>query len=76
MRSFTREELSKCDGSGGNPVYVAFEGKIYDVSSGPDWAAGSHFEHFAGGDLTKEMADAPHGGEVLDGYAIVGELAP
>lgn len=76
MRSFTREELSKYDGSGGNPVYVAYNGKVYDVSSGPTWIDGSHFEHYAGDDLTRAMADAPHDDDVMDPFPIVGELAP
>ena len=75
MRLFIKEELGRYDGTGGNPTYVAYNGKVYDVSSGPTWIDGSHFEHFAGDDLTEAMDDAPHGDEVMDAFPIVGELA-
>ena len=29
---FTLEELREFDGTGGSPIYVAFRGKVYDVS--------------------------------------------
>ena len=31
-------------------------------------------EHEAGADLTEAMADAPHGGESLEGFSVVGVL--
>jgi predicted heme/steroid binding protein len=75
MRLFTREELSKYDGSGGNPSYIAYEGKVYDVSSAPNWIDGSHFEHYAADDLTGAINDAPHGDDVMDAFPIIGELS-
>ncbi len=75
MRLFSKEELSKYDGSDGNPTYIAYNGKVYDVSSAPNWIDGSHFEHFAGDDLTGAVDDAPHGDEVMAGFPVVGELA-
>jgi predicted heme/steroid binding protein len=74
LKSFTGEELAKFDGTGGNPAYVAFNGKVYDVSAGPNWDDGAHFEHLAGEDLTEVMQDAPHGDEVMDDYPVVGEF--
>jgi len=75
MRKFTLEELKKYDGKEGRPAYVAYKGKVYDVSSSPSWAGGEHYgEHFAGRDLTEAMAEAPHGEEVLEGFPVVGEL--
>lgn len=32
MKKFTREELAQYDGKNGNPAYVAYKGKVYDVS--------------------------------------------
>ncbi len=32
MRKFTREELKKYDGKNGRPAYIAYKGKVYDVS--------------------------------------------
>ena len=74
MRSFTSEELSKYDGAGGSPIYTAYKGKVYDVSKGPTWTDGLHFQHDAAMDLTEEMEEAPHGDDVMDDFPIVGEL--
>ena len=74
MRSFTEAELNECDGTGDNPTCVAYKGKIYDVSSGPNWIGGSHYQHVAGEDLTEAMAEAPHGDDVMDSFPIIGEL--
>lgn len=74
MRTFTTEELADYDGTGGNPTYVAYNGKVYDISAGPNWTAGAHYEHSSGEDLTDAMEDAPHGDDVMDAFPIVGEL--
>ena len=74
-RRFTREELKRYTGGAGQPIYIAYRGKVYDVSSSSLWTEGQHFEHFAGADLTDELADAPHGEEVFENFLVVGELA-
>jgi predicted heme/steroid binding protein len=74
MKQFTLDELKQFDGKNGKPVYVAYKGKVYDVSQSGLWESGSHFEHLAGKDLTKEFADAPHGEEVFDRVQAIGEL--
>lgn len=74
MRLFTKEELAGHDGTGGNPAYVAYKGKVYDLSAGPTWDAGAHYQHLAGEDLTDAMDEAPHGDELMDDFPIVGEL--
>lgn len=74
MRTFTAGELADFDGTSGNPSYVAYKGKVYDVSAGPNWDAGSHYEHMAGEDLTDAMDEATHGDEVLEDYPVVGEF--
>lgn len=74
MKNFTLKELKKFDGKGGFPAYIAFEGKVYDVTGCINWIEGEHFEHLAGKDLTSDMAEAPHGGEVFEGINCVGEL--
>lgn len=76
MKKFTREELAGFRGDQGGPVYVAYDGKVYDVSDSPSWVDGEHQagEHYAGHDLTAEMADAPHDPDMLDGFPVVGEL--
>ena len=74
MRIFTREELKKFDGSEG-VAYVAYGGKVYDVSQSFHWKRGIHqVVHRAGCDLTKALKDAPHDTDMLDRFPIVGEL--
>ena len=75
MRTFTLAELAQFDGLDGRPAYVAYQGKVYDLSAGATWIDGSHFdEHDAGQDLTESMEYASHGAEVLDRMPVVGEL--
>lgn len=75
-KKFTLEELAKCDGRNGNPAYVAFKGKVYDVSDSSFWMSGDHLgAHQAGKDLTAEMDIAPHGPENLNRVKVVGVLA-
>ncbi|WP_406657523.1 cytochrome b5 domain-containing protein [Methanolobus sp. ZRKC2] len=74
MREFTREELSKYDGKQKEEIYVAYNGKIYDVTGGISWEDGDHFGHDSGIDLTEQMAEAPHEEEVFEDFEIVGIL--
>lgn len=75
MKKFTLEELKGYKGENGAPVYVAYNGKVYDLSSSYVWEDGEHQgEHWAGSDLTEELADAPHESDRLDDFPIVGEL--
>lgn len=65
-RSVTRSELRRGTGERGAPCYVAYRGVVYDVSDCPKWRSGLHEQqHFAGQDLTGELADAPHTAEVF-----------
>ncbi len=75
MDEFDRESLSRYDGSDGRPAYVAYEGRIYDVSRSRLWAGGAHMKrHSAGEDLTEDLDDAPHDPEVLKRFRQVGVL--
>ena len=75
-RKFKVEELKNYDGTNGKPAYIAFKGKVYDVTKIDLWAGGEHQGlHEAGKDLTEEIADAPHGEEVLKSAKLVGKLA-
>ena len=76
-RKFTLEELAEYDGKNGHRAYVAFNGKVYDVTDSPLWSEGDHLgAHQAGKDLTAEMDAAPHGPENLDRVNLIGVLAP
>jgi predicted heme/steroid binding protein len=87
---FTERELRQYDGSHGRPVYIAYEGVVYDVTTVPLWRTGMHQDlHYAGIDLTHSLrapgnrpaqgaddGQAPHGAEVLfhTGVKRVGRL--
>ncbi len=74
-KEFTPEELAKFNGKGGQPAYLAYRGRVYDISASPLWPDGEHMvSHLAGGDLTGEFSDAPHGEEVFERYPQVGVL--
>jgi predicted heme/steroid binding protein len=73
-QKITSEELAQNDGKNGKPAYIAFQGKVYDVSESPMWLEGDHMgSHEAGKDLTSEMEIAPHREEVLQRLKPVGE---
>lgn len=75
MRRLTREELSRYNGKDGASAYVAYRGKIYDVSSSFLWQKGRHqVLHNAGMDLTFELAAAPHGADLLMKFPYIGIL--
>jgi len=75
MKEIKSEELLSFNGKDGNPVYIAFEGKVYDVSKSPLWSKGLHmYRHPSGKDLTGEISAAPHGSEVFERYPQVGVL--
>ncbi|MFC1715461.1 thiamine pyrophosphate-dependent enzyme [Candidatus Poribacteria bacterium] len=74
-KKFTLEELAKCDGKEGRPAYIAYKGKVYDVSAKDLWDGGEHMGlHEAGNDMTAELEDATHGEENLEDLPVVGEL--
>jgi predicted heme/steroid binding protein len=74
-RKFTLEELKQYDGKNGTPVYIAYQGKVYDASGSDLWSTGEHMGlHQAGKDLTEEIELAPHREEVLERLKQVGTL--
>jgi len=74
-RKFTLKELEEYDGKGGKPAYIAYKGKVFDVSEISLWSDGDHLgTHQAGKDLTEELEVAPHGDEVLEKTKQVGVL--
>lgn len=72
--TFTLQELSKYDGKGGNPAYVAVNGIVYDVTNNAAWAAATHFGLTAGKDLTSEFASCHRGQPILSKLKVVGKL--
>ncbi len=76
MRTFTKEEFRQYTGKDGVPAYIAYKGKVYDVSNSFLWQKGKHqVVHFAGADLTESLDhDAPHGPDLLERVPMIGTL--
>ena len=75
MKEFEPEELTGYNGENDKPVYIAYQGKVYDVTESRLWKAGLHMQrHHAGMDLTIDLQAAPHTKEVLERYPQVGIL--
>ena len=72
--SFTLSQLALYNGQDRDSIYVAFEGKIYDVTSSRLWRDGKHYQHWAGQDLTPELQDAPHSQKVFERFTQIGVL--
>jgi predicted heme/steroid binding protein len=76
MNSYSRQQLALRNGQDKPEIWVAFEGKIYDVSNSRLWRNGKHYEHWAGQDLTDELKDAPHTRSVFEKFEVIGVLNP
>jgi len=75
MRTFSGNELAKYNGKNGTPAYIAYNGKVYDVSSSFLWRSGKHqVLHNTGLDLTDSFEEAPHGVDMLKKFPVVGTL--
>lgn len=72
---YTPAQLALRNGVDKPEIWVAYLGQIYDVSASRLWRNGKHYEHWAGQDLTEELADAPHSEKVFDKWPIIGTLA-
>lgn len=67
IRVFTESELRQYDGRNGRPVYIAYDGIVYDVSDAPLWRTGMHKDlHYSGLDLTRSIRKAPHTSSVFE----------
>ncbi len=74
IKTITKRQLSLRNGQDKLEIWVAFQGLVYDVSESRLWKNGKHYEHWAGQDLTAELADAPHSKTVFKKFEIVGKL--
>ena len=75
MQEFDIAELENYDGNNGKPVYVAYKGKVYDISDSKLWRNGLHMKrHHAGQDMTADIQGAPHEPDVLERFPQVGTL--
>ena len=75
MRHFSKEELAKYNGKNGSLTYIAYNGKVYDLSGSLVWRNGNHkFAHNAGQDLTDSLRQAPHSEIKLKRFPVVGRV--
>lgn len=59
-------ELRRHDGDQRPEKWVAFQGRVYDVSDCPRWRTDLHERlHFPGQDLTSALDEAPHAADVF-----------
>jgi len=69
-----KSQLALRNGQDRPEVWVAYKGLVYDVTPSRLWLRGKHYEHWAGQDLSEELADAPHTDKVFDKFRVVGRL--
>jgi predicted heme/steroid binding protein len=74
FQKYTLQQLALRNGQDKPEIWIAYEGKIYDVTDSRLWRNGRHYEHWAGQDLTPELKDAPHTRSVFEKFKQVGEL--
>lgn len=71
----SRATLALHNGSDRPQVWVGFRGLVYDVTLSRLWRSGLHYGlHWAGQDLTAELADAPHSDQVFLRFPVIGRL--
>ena len=74
MPIYTKSQLALRNGQDKPEIWVAFAGKIYDMTTSKLWKNGKHYEHWAGQDLTEELTDAPHSAKVFEKFEPIGQL--
>ena len=74
LQTYTRSQLALRNGQDRDEIWVAYHGLIYDVTASRLWRNGKHYEHWAGQDLTPELADAPHTETVFERFKVIGKL--
>ena len=76
MPTYTAQQLALRNGQDKPDIWVAYKGLIYDVTASRLWKNGTHYEHWAGQDLTEELGDAPHTEKVFEKFQAIGHLVP
>jgi 2-oxoglutarate ferredoxin oxidoreductase subunit beta len=75
LKPFTLDELQTFDGAEGKPIYIAYKGKVYDLSKSPLFQGEKRMRcHIAGKDLTKDIDVAPHGEDLILKFPLVGKM--
>jgi predicted heme/steroid binding protein len=71
---YSKSQLALRNGQDKPEVWIAYNGLIYDVTQSRLWRRGTHYEHWAGQDLTDELKDAPHTEYVFEKFTPIGRL--
>jgi predicted heme/steroid binding protein len=71
---YTKSQLALRNGQDRPEIWVAYAGKIFDMTTSKLWKNGKHYEHWAGQDLTDELQDAPHSAKVFEKFEPIGQL--
>ena len=74
VKEYTKSQLALRNGQDKEDIWCAYQGVIYDVTNSRLWRNGHHYEHWAGQDLTEELADAPHSAAVFERFKVIGKL--
>lgn len=74
LPTYSRAQLALRNGQDRDEIWIAYKGVIYDLSKSRLWKNGKHYEHWAGQDLTEELADSPHGELVFGRFEPIGQL--
>lgn len=64
--------LQAFDGKDDSLAFIAYKGKVYNMTNLKLWKNGIHMKHRAGHDLTDSITKAPHGEEKLEKLNVVG----
>jgi len=72
MKIFTAQDLKENNGVDGKPIYLAFQGKVYDLTNALLWQGGVHEGHSVGVMVIEDLNEAPHGPELLQSFPIIG----
>ncbi|MEQ8362379.1 MAG: cytochrome b5 domain-containing protein [Cyclobacteriaceae bacterium] len=74
LPTVTVQQLALRNGQDKPEVWIAYKGLVYNVTHSKLWKTGTHYEHWAGQDLTDELADAPHTDEVFSKFEPIANL--
>ncbi|WP_419802669.1 cytochrome b5 domain-containing protein [Mucilaginibacter sp.] len=72
---YNKNQLALRNGQDRPEIWIAYLGRIYDVTESRLWLNGKHYQHWAGQDLSKELAEAPHTDTVFNRLNLVGILS-
>ena len=74
LPEYSNSALALRNGRDRKEIWCGYRGKIYDLGPSKLWRDGTHYEHWAGVDLTDELENAPHGEKVFEKFEVVGLL--